>query len=51
MEKVDKLAGERIHTRKIGTFAEIAAVTGQGQIIRLVAAAVLFGDDVFDVMS
>ena len=50
VEEGNKLAAEGIHTRKVRSFAKITAVAGQREIIGVIAPAVLFGDDMFDVM-
>jgi len=42
--------GSRIDAAKVGTCVEITAMTGEGQVFNIVAAAVLSGHDVFDVI-
>jgi hypothetical protein len=51
MKELDELTRERIHAGEIGALAKIAAVTGQRKVFDLVSSTVLFGDNVFDVMS
>src|SRR5262249_55217536 len=46
-----ELAGVRVDARKIWTFECVAPCAGQGEVIGLVASAMLLGDDVFDVVS
>ena len=43
-------AAQGIHPREIGALVKITAVAGQREILDLIAPAVLFGDDVLDVM-
>lgn len=51
MEERDNLIGDGIHSRKIRALTQIAAMAGQRKIVRLVATAMLLGDDVLDVMG
>jgi hypothetical protein len=39
-----------VHARKVRALAKIAAVTGQREIVDVIAPTVLFGDDMLDVM-
>jgi hypothetical protein len=50
VEEGQKLAADRIHAREVRAFAEIAAVAGQREIVNVVAPAMLFGDDMLDVV-
>lgn len=49
-ERHEVAAGE-IHTCKIRAFAEIAAMTGQREVVLVVASPMLPGNDVFDVVG
>ncbi|HEX4136566.1 MAG TPA: hypothetical protein VHY84_18275 [Bryobacteraceae bacterium] len=44
-------AGDRIDSREVRAFMTIAAVASQGEIVGIVATALLLCDDVFDVMK
>jgi hypothetical protein len=50
VEEGHKLAALGIHPREISALAEITAVAGQREILNRIAPAVLFGDDVLDVV-
>jgi len=43
--------GLDVNSREIRTFACVASITGQGEVLRVVWAAVLFRDNVLDVMG
>jgi len=43
-------ACNRIDTGQVRAFSEIAAVTGKGQVARIVGPTMLVGNDVLDVM-
>lgn len=47
----DQLTGRRIDTRQIRSLSKVTAVAGQGQIVQVIRSAMLFGDDVFDVVG
>jgi hypothetical protein len=46
--KLDDGLGFRVATRKVRPLSMIAATTCPSQIVRIVAAAMLFGNDVFE---
>ncbi|CAN5900513.1 hypothetical protein BH23GEM7_BH23GEM7_30910 [soil metagenome] len=45
------LTGEGIDSRQVGSLVQVTAVAGQSQVIEVVRAAVLPGDDVLDVVG
>jgi hypothetical protein len=51
VEQRDNLARDRIDAGQVRAFAQIAAVTGEGQILVIVAPTVLARNYVFDVMG
>ena len=51
MKKGHHSFSQGINSRKVWPFMEIAAVASQGEIVRMVGAAVLFGHDVLYVMD
>jgi hypothetical protein len=51
MKQWDDLFCVRVDACHIGSFAKIAAVACEGEIVDFIRAAVLFGDDVFDMMA
>jgi hypothetical protein len=50
LEEGHKLAAEGIHAREVRSLTKITAVAGQREIVDVIAPAVLFGDDMLDVM-
>jgi hypothetical protein len=50
VEKRHKLTTEGIHACKVRAFAKITAVTGQREIVDVIAPAMLLRDDMLDVM-
>jgi hypothetical protein len=46
-----ELTAGGIHAREIGTFAEIATVAGEREIVNVIAPSVLLGNDVLDVVG
>jgi hypothetical protein len=50
VEETHKLTAEGVHACKVRAFAKITAVTGQHEIVDVIAPAVLFSDDMLDVM-
>jgi hypothetical protein len=50
MKQKFHLTRQRVDSTKVRTFVKIAAVAGKSEIFSLIAAAVLTGDNVFDVM-
>ena len=51
MKQQDNVTAQRIEATQIRPLAQIAAVTGQCQILRLVGSSMLSGDNMFDVMG
>jgi hypothetical protein len=51
VEETHKLTAEWIYARKVRAFAKVTAVTGQREIVDVVAPAVLFRHDMPDVMG
>lgn len=51
MEKLDDLRGVVIDPGQVRTLVQIAGDTGEREIRRVIAAAVLFRHDVFDLES
>lgn len=49
MEQLDERTGLRIYGREVGAFVQIAVVTGERQIFRIITAAMLTRHDVLDV--
>ena len=49
IEQPKDVISQRIESTKIRAFVEIAAEAAPSEIIRMITAAMLFGDDVFDV--
>jgi hypothetical protein len=50
VEEGYKLTADGIHAREVRALAEVAAVAGQREIVNVIAPAVLFGDDMLDVV-
>ena len=50
VEQTRDLIGDGIDTGKVWPLLQVAAMAGQCQVGRFVRAAMLFGDDVFDVV-
>jgi hypothetical protein len=50
VEEGHKLTVEGIHASEIRSLTKITAVAGQREIVDVIAPAVLFGDDMLDVM-
>jgi hypothetical protein len=50
VEERYKFPAERIHAGEVRSLAKITAVAGQREIIGIIAAAVLFGNDMLNVM-
>jgi hypothetical protein len=50
VEEGNKLATEGIHTREVRSLAKITAVAGEREIVGVIAPAVLFGNDMLDVV-
>jgi hypothetical protein len=50
VEEGHQFTAEGIHTREVRSLAKITSVAGQREIGGVIAPAVLFGDDMFDVM-
>ena len=50
VEEGHKLTADGIHSREVGALAKVAAMAGQREIINVIAPAVLFGDDMFNVV-
>ena len=50
VEEGNKLTARGIHSCEVGPLAEVAAVAGQCKIADIIASAVLFGDDVLNVV-
>jgi hypothetical protein len=51
MKEGRNLAAEWIDTREVRSLAKIATVARQREIVDIIAPAVLFGDDMLDVMG
>jgi hypothetical protein len=51
VEKRYKFLGERINTSEVGPLPQVATMTSERQVVEFLGAAVLLGNDVFDVMS
>jgi hypothetical protein len=51
MEERYDLIGKRINPRKVRTLLQVAPMAGQCQVVRFIGPAVLFGYDMFDVVS
>jgi hypothetical protein len=50
VEEGHKLTTDGIHAREVGALAKVAAVAGQREIFNVIAPAVLFGDDMLNVV-
>jgi hypothetical protein len=50
VEEGNKLAAQGIHARKIWALAKITAVTCQREVVDVISPAVLFSDDMLDMM-
>jgi hypothetical protein len=51
MEEPHNLASPRLNAGKVGTLHQVAIGTGQGQVLRIVSAAMLARDDVFNMKA
>lgn len=51
VEEPGQLAGQWLHACEIRALVEVAVRTGQGEVREVVAAFVLVGDDVLDLMA
>jgi hypothetical protein len=49
MKERSGLPGSWVDTSQVGTFLQVAAPTGESEIIKLLRSAMLSGDNVFDV--
>jgi len=50
VEERHQITAKAIHAREVRSLAKITAVAGQREIVNVIAPAVLFGDDMLDVM-
>jgi len=50
VEEGHKLTADGIHAREVWALAKVAAVAGQREIVNVIAPAVLFGDDMLNVV-
>jgi hypothetical protein len=50
VEERHKLATDRIHTCEVRALAEVAAVAGYREVVNVISPAMLFGDNMLDVV-